>query len=242
MDRTENLQRGIAIAPILFVVAILAVLASAIAAGSGAFNSDTSAVNDEAMAAAIIEMGEQYKYAVDRVLANGYTDTQVSFEDPSLIYALTVGGSQAANVNPNCSSDACKIFKPSGGGIVPRFLPSGAVVSNSGFSAAYFRTESMVVMPERISGIGLDTQADLVLILGKLKKSVCMKINDLLGVTNPGGKPPQVIYGNWCDSIFIGTYPSNCSYTLTNVTGKQAFCFSWSVNGYYSFARVLIAR
>ena len=44
MEKAGNQQSGIAIAPILFVVAILAVLAIAISAASGAFNGDTSAV------------------------------------------------------------------------------------------------------------------------------------------------------------------------------------------------------
>ncbi len=56
-----NLQRGIAIGPILFVVALLAVLATAIAAGSGAFSGDTSAVKAKAQAAAILEYANEVK-------------------------------------------------------------------------------------------------------------------------------------------------------------------------------------
>ena len=64
----NNNQRGIVIGPILAVVALLAVLASAIAAGSGSFNGDTSAVKAKAQATAILEYAHEVKFAVDRVL------------------------------------------------------------------------------------------------------------------------------------------------------------------------------
>lgn len=102
-------QRGIVIGPILFVVAILAVLAAAIAAGSGEFNSDISAVSAKAQASAILEYANEVKFAVDRVLAKGCTDTEISFENP------IVSGYE----NPNAPSDkSCHVFDVNGGGIV----------------------------------------------------------------------------------------------------------------------------
>ena len=109
MNRTGNRQSGIAIGPILFVVAILAVLASAIAAGSGAFNSDTSAVKAKAQASAILEYANEVKFAVDRLLAKGCADTQISFENPIV----------SGYTNPNAPSDkSCHVFDVNGGGIV----------------------------------------------------------------------------------------------------------------------------
>ncbi len=93
MRRTH--QRGIAIGPILYIVAILAVLASAIAAGSGAFNSDTSAISAKAQATAILGYTYEVKLGVDRVLGHGCKDTDISFENP------VVGG----YINPNSPSD-----------------------------------------------------------------------------------------------------------------------------------------
>ena len=102
-------QRGIAIGPILFIVAILAVLASAIAAGSGSFNSDTSTVKAKAQATAILEYADEVKFAVDRVLGKGCTDTQISFENPIV----------SGYVNPNAPADkSCHVFDVNGGGIV----------------------------------------------------------------------------------------------------------------------------
>lgn len=51
------MTRGIAIGPILFVIAILAVLVGAISSGSGGFGSDTSVERARANAAAIVAIG-----------------------------------------------------------------------------------------------------------------------------------------------------------------------------------------
>ena len=45
---------GIALGPILFIIAILAILAAAIAAGSGSFNTSTASEGNKAKASALI--------------------------------------------------------------------------------------------------------------------------------------------------------------------------------------------
>ena len=66
-----------------------------IAAGSGAFNSDTSAISAKAQATAILGYAYEVKLGVDRVLGHGCKDTDISFENP------VVGG----YINPNSPSD-----------------------------------------------------------------------------------------------------------------------------------------
>ena len=80
---TNTHQRGIVIGPILAVVAILAVLASAIAAGSGAFTGDTSAISAKAQATAILGYAYEVKLGVDRVLGHGCKDTCLLYTSPS---------------------------------------------------------------------------------------------------------------------------------------------------------------
>src|SRR5580692_5056365 len=59
---------GIAIGPILFIIAILGILAAAIAAGSGSFTSSTTNESDKTKAAALIQIGENLKIGMDRLL------------------------------------------------------------------------------------------------------------------------------------------------------------------------------
>jgi len=209
MDRTENLQRGIAIAPILFVVAILAVLAMAIAAGSGAFNGDTSAVKAKAQATAILEYAEQVKMAVDRVRGHGCLDTEISFENPFV----------SGYTNPNAPSDkSCHVFDVNGGGIVWKTPPSSSQnqadhdAANPTYGGSKVPTGNFGMASICVMGVGTGgrcqagncglstfpcyytdgrTSADVVMYLPWVARDVCLAINQISGFKNKvNGDPP----------------------------------------------------
>ena len=124
--RPQRSQSGIAIGPILFVIAILAVLAAAIAAGSGSFNASSSGDSAKTMAAAILQNVNDIETAYQKVkLEGGYTDGQVSFEVPASAMSTTADGLDQSFYTQNalCSVDACKVFKPAGGGAVANNWP-----------------------------------------------------------------------------------------------------------------------
>ena len=97
---TFNNQSGIAIAPILFVIAILGALAAALAAGGGAFTSSTANDSARIQAAAIVETATNIKQAVDRIMGNGYSINEVIIDaedddaliSPASVYSSTGGG------------------------------------------------------------------------------------------------------------------------------------------------------
>ena len=66
-QRTLNNQRGIALGPILFIIAILAILAAAIAAGNSGFNANTNTENTKSIAETIVQQADQINMAVQRV-------------------------------------------------------------------------------------------------------------------------------------------------------------------------------
>ena len=197
-------QRGIAIGPILFVVAILAVLASAIAAGSGSFNGDTSVVKAKAQATAILEYAHEVKFAVDRVLGKGCTDTEISFENP------VVGG----YINPNSPSDkSCHVFDVNGGGIVWKGPPAQIDLSSVplGYRNYIFSGDSNHLGPY-IPGT---TSTDLVIKLSGLSSNICNEIMNL-----GGGAGPAV--GHVTLDKFTGNYGSwdgrNYQFGCSNLT------------------------
>lgn len=124
-----NRESGIAIGPILFIIAILAVLAAAIAAGSGSFTGNTNTLSDKVIAATILDYLNTLDRAVQKVEMNGYDQHSISFETPA--GELNWGGDAVdysySYVNGNCASDTCKIFMPSGGGAVAIALPIGSI-------------------------------------------------------------------------------------------------------------------
>jgi type II secretory pathway pseudopilin PulG len=70
-QRTFHHQQGIALGPILFMIAILAILAGAIAAGSGGFTANANKENAKITAATLIHLLNDYKTGYDMILANG---------------------------------------------------------------------------------------------------------------------------------------------------------------------------
>lgn len=114
-------EAGFAIGPILFVVAILGILAAAIAAGSGSFNSGTTKETDRTKAAALIEIGQNLKIGFDRIVSLG------------VAHSLVV-------LNPNSTSNDNDIFSPTGGGINP---PS-VTMANTPTSDAWYYVDGAI--------------------------------------------------------------------------------------------------
>lgn len=98
-QRTHR-DAGIAIGPILFVIAILAILATAIAAGSSTFASSSSQETNRTNAASMIQIGQNLKMGVDRIVALGIGVTSV-------------------DINASNTSTNNALFSPLGGGLIP---------------------------------------------------------------------------------------------------------------------------
>ena len=113
--RTLNNQDGIALGPILFIIAILAIIAAVISAGRGGFTANTNTENAKTIAQVLIDYGEQVQSGVDAVTANGCTDTQINFAN-TIITGYT---------NLNAPADhSCDVFNTAGGGINFKLLTS----------------------------------------------------------------------------------------------------------------------
>ncbi len=141
-------EHGIAIGPILFVVAILGILAAAIAAGSGAFSGDTTSESNNIKSSAFIEIGENLKTGVERLVANDIALTNINF-DPTV-----------------STSNSNDLFAPTGGGIAP---PSAALLGPAHNQWQYLLTTTTN---------GWGTAADDLLVYGFVPtQSLCEAIN-----------------------------------------------------------------
>jgi hypothetical protein len=94
-----NRQAGIAIGPILFIVAIMAILATAIAAGSSTFATSSGGEANRTNSSALIQIGQNLKMGVDRITALGTPLTSVI-------------------INAVNTVNTVDLFSPSGGGLV----------------------------------------------------------------------------------------------------------------------------
>lgn len=115
IDAATTYQRlakdaGIAIGPILFIIAVLGILAAAIAAGSGSFTIGTTNETNKARASAIIDIGQNLKIGMDRILGNGVEFTSIVIDEDN-------------------TSDTVDLFSPAGGGIA---APSTTMAATPG--------------------------------------------------------------------------------------------------------------
>ena len=175
-------QRGIAIGPILWVVAILAGLAAAIAAASGSFNGDISAVKAKAQATAILGYVNELQIGVDRVMSR-CPDTQISL-------ANSVDSGYAEN--PLAPADkSCHVFDVNGGGILFKEPPPDVDLSGVPPELRYY----FIHTGNEIAGLGntatgTNTGRDLIIMLSGITRELCFKINDMVGITLEGGDAP----------------------------------------------------
>jgi len=156
----ERLQKnaGIAIGPILFIIAILAILAAAIAAGSGSFTSPTASESAKTKASAIIQLGDTLKMGLDRLTM----ENAVSW------------GNWVISVNETSGNN--DLFSPTGGGISP---PSISMAADPGNDVWYY---PIAAVP------GLGTPAPEQLAVLNVASDVCNEINNrAAGVLTPAG-------------------------------------------------------
>ena len=132
--RTLNNQDGIALAPILFIIAILAILAAVIAAGTGGFTANTNTENAKAMAEVVVQSCQAYQDAINLVLGNGCNETMVDYSPPAYPTGSTSawqhGDYTGGNGTNRAGNGQCALYDPRGGGLIFKPLPAAALVSN----------------------------------------------------------------------------------------------------------------
>ncbi|QQR69534.1 MAG: hypothetical protein IPI58_02380 [Alphaproteobacteria bacterium] len=202
-------------------MAILAVLASAIAAGSGSFNGDISAVSAKAQASAILGYANEVKFAVDRLIAKGCTDTEISFENPIA----------SGYTNPNAPSDkSCHVFDVNGGGVLfNKYHPS---CSNINFKTNH-------ALGHNMKNIGDSEKADIYMRLSYCGILLCNAYNNLVGINN------LVNYdGHMSTDNFVGTYLDGGGFYTPNINilGKHSYCATFGGGDYIALYFVILAR
>jgi hypothetical protein len=213
---------GIAIGPILFIIAILGVLAAAIAAGSGAFTSDTSSESAKAMAGAIVQQGVNVQNAVALVMGRGCSDTQLNF-------ANAVDNMAANPLSP--SDHSCDIYHPAGGNLTQAVFYSAVDATKAAALLAFDSTSAPGMLApnagQDVSGIGTTGNStasiDLLLVAHALRTDVCIQINRMVGYNPPTYAPPTHLY--WSITGFNGTYSVGSSGNLGFGSGIMQGCF-----------------
>lgn len=168
-------ERGSVLFYILITAALFATLAYAV---SQMMRGGAETVGNEKTglyASDVLEYAKAVRTSVQSVrISNGCTENQISFERSPF------DGSDTDYVNASAPSDfSCHIFHPVGGGASP-LTPLDEV--NDG-------VESFITGHNTIPDVGT-TLGDLVLIVPNVSKKLCLKVNDMLAITNPSDDAP----------------------------------------------------
>lgn len=233
IHKINQKQHGNALFLILIAVALFAALSYAITQTSRGGGSITKETNMLA-ARGLVEYATQLRITIDRMrITNNCSDTEISFEhDGTSVYD-----------NPSSPADGrCQVFHTNGGGMDYRNAHAEALLS--GASGTWvFNTANEVI------GVGTDCSGnactELVAQVSRVKRDVCLEINNRLGVDNPSGEPPDesdIITGGF----FTGTYSYGALLgdAATELQGEFAGCLYESTNvpAYYVYYHSLIER
>ena len=233
--RTLNNQDGIALGPILFIIAILAILAGVIAAGSGAFNANTNTESVKSKAETLIQIGQNLQNGMQRlVIENGVAPSGVSFD-------------------PTVTSGTNALFSPQGGGIIS---PSETALCASCYVAGATSlwnypgvTFHWILQFGNYPGFS-STGNNSYAFFAPVDSATCTQINSLVnGIATPSGVNlgtmwPQAVIGQYNASAAAG-YPTEVpSAWPTALQGKPTGCINdtnGNSPGYY-FYQVIFAQ
>lgn len=130
-------QDGIALGLILFIIAILAILGAALAAGIGSFYGNTNAENNKLLAQRIITDCESYQRAVQFMVMNNFCDYKaIDFTPngsawPTGTSPWNTGDFTRGNGTNQAGNGQCALFDPRGGGMQFASLPNTALTATT---------------------------------------------------------------------------------------------------------------
>ncbi len=235
-------QSGSVLMYILMAVALFAALSFSVAniMRSGGGDPNREAMNLQSTD--VLQYGDGLKRAVQGMRIRSVADNQISFENPQV-----TGYSPHAS----CSTNSCRVFHPTGGGIAymppPHnwlditssaeplygqwFFPAGVCVENVGTGGATCSSDT-------------EDNEDLVAILPWVNRQLCIQLNERLGILNPGGEPPVATGAAWpgSNTKFTGTYTES---EIIARGGAAAGCLRGNgtpPNNSFFYYKVLLAR
>lgn len=221
---------------VLFYILIAVVLFAALNFAVGRMNrggTESNAELRQVQASEILQYARGLQTTVRTMKIDGIEDAELSFETAAI-----------AGYNYASCGDECQVFAADGGGMsyaapVSEWLDSGQS-AGANYGAWVFSGNNDVV--------NVGTAApDLLVILPWLRRDLCLTINTMLGVANPGGEPPADNGNADVTTKFQGTFTASQSIGGGDpeIEGQRAGCFEGGgvpAAASYHFFQVLIAR
>jgi hypothetical protein len=231
----KHSQSGSVLIYILIAVVLFAALSFAMSQMMRSGSTLTGSEARSASATSVLQYADAVQNAVHDMQINGISDTSICFDAP--------GWGNNSYVDGACANTAAKVFDPAGGAVVWE-APAPGVNDTSPW---------LFTGVNGIAGIGTvcaqPSCADLKMMLPNVAKSVCIAIDQQLGLISGSAAPPV---DTGYDAVpFTGAYTVSATADIGDEPGSAALsgqpegCFQSSASptaGTYHFYRVLISR
>ncbi len=201
-----------------------------------------------------IEANEMLKYmggirtSVEELRQRGCSENQINFNTAPL--------SDYSNASAPLDK-SCDVFDVAGGG--QTYKAPSAVWLNSSKSAmseyGHYMFVKLCILDVGTLNNGSCTpvssnlsKLDVVMTVSYIKKDLCLKLNNMLQVSNTSGNPPQDLgFNHTADRKFIGVFNTS-THIIGNdagaepLIGKKSACYYDSDADFYTFYTTLMAR
>lgn len=196
-------------------------------------------------ASEMMRYAKSIENAVQNLIARGCSETQLSFWYDSNGDGTENGTDRYYNAaSPN--DRRCHVFAAEGGAIA--YAPPKDIWVDVSASPS-----DSVAAEQCIANVGTgetscaNANTDLMYQIISVKRELCMAINSMVGIANPGGAPPQA---NHDSALFTGSFTANGTPAIALISaaeldGKDTGCFTdnaGATNGRHIFYHVIYAR
>ncbi len=210
-------QNGNVLFLILIAVALFAALSYAITSASRSGGGDVSAEKADMLASEMVQMAGYAKATFDRMRISGNLSAE------QIEYAV-----DNSTNNASCTTNACRLHHPQGGGLINRPAPREARID-----PASTGNDNYTYVLADIDGIGTDLP-DLLLYIYNIKPEVCEAINRRVGITGipaPVSMSPGTAFNLVVSAMPVpGVFPATTANigeeaAATEIRGKSMFCY-----------------
>lgn len=226
-------ESGNALWFIMVAIVLIGILTAVLSRGSNTVDQTGSYEHGRIEVSQILRYAKSIETAVQQMTLNGISESDISFQNETTTADYT---------NNNCNDTAdrsypdCLVFEEQGAGLTYQNFPDAS-------SSDWIFTGNL-----RAGDIGGDsTISELLMILPNVSKSLCIAINNELGVDNPSGNPPQDQANSSPGAHFQGQYTNAnlIASTGSTLSYVAAACYEGGgtpAAGTYHFYQVLIPR
>ncbi|GEM_PF-320810 len=243
INKSASAARGNVLFIILIAIGLFAALAATVMNSEGG-GKDASEERGGLYADDLLLYANNVEQAVNRMLSRGMSESALCFDD------ATYPGGNTDYEHAACATVTNRVFHPQGGGIKLEAINPSAL--DSKHSALTYYGKFLITGKTTVNALNSGS-GELIYFVPHIKKSVCLRINEIAGIAPVNGDAPMddIQAFDETNFYFLGTFgavrviSSDPSAPATAFNRTMFGCLKnedWPGPNNYSFYRVLIPR